>query len=197
MPHEIGDVLAELLLLVPGCPVHEDPQIAIAGVKPAACVSPTNVGEVQRIVGWASRSGVTMAALGGRTKLGIGNPPSHLDLVLDMSALDAVVEYDAEDLVLSAQAGVNIARLQSMVRKDSLVLPVDPQFSDRATLGGVIACADHGPRRRRYGGLRDVVLGLEVVLPNGSLAHFGGRTLKNVAGYDVGKLFIGSLGSIG
>jgi glycolate oxidase FAD binding subunit len=138
-----------------------------------------------------------MAALGGRTKLGIGNPPSRLDLVLDMSAMNSITKYDPEDLVLTAQAGVTIQRVQSMVREDSLVLPLDPQSGDRATMGGVIACADHGPRRRHYGGLRDLVLGLKVVLPDGSLASFGGQTLKNVAGYDVGKLLIGSLGTIG
>jgi glycolate oxidase FAD binding subunit len=138
-----------------------------------------------------------MAALGGGTKLGIGNPPSRLDLLVEMSALDSVVEYDPENLILTAQAGTTIQHVQSMVREDSVVLPLDPQSGDRATMGGVIACADHGPRRRQYGGLRDLVLGMKVVLADGSLASFGGRTLKNVAGYEVGKLFIGSLGTIG
>ncbi len=160
-------------------------------------VRPTTVRELEQIVEWASRRGMAMAALGGGTKLGIGNPPSRLDLVLDMSAMNSVTEYDPEDLVLTAQAGATIQHLQSMVHEDSLVLPLDPQSGDRATIGGVIASADHGPRRRQYGGLRDLILGLKVVLPDGSLAIFGGRTLKNVAGYDVGKLLIGSLGTIG
>ena len=197
MPPSHGDVQAELALLAPDASVDGDPQIAVAGVVPAVRVSPTTVQELAQIVGWASRRGMALAPLGGGTKLGIGNPPSRLDLVLDMAALDSVVEYDPENLVLTAQAGVRIHYIQSMVRKDSLVLPLDPQAGDRATLGGVLACADHGPRRRQYGGLRDVVLGLKVVLPDGSLASFGGRVLKNVAGYDLGKLFIGSLGTIG
>ncbi|MFH0915388.1 MAG: FAD-binding oxidoreductase [bacterium] len=197
MPPDIGGVPAELALLVPGTALDGNPQIEIAGVTPAVGARPTTVHELEQIVGWASKRGMAMAALGGGTKLGIGNPPSRVDMVLDMSAMDSVIEYDPENLVLTAQAGVTIQHVQSMVRQDSLVLPLDPQSRDRATIGGVIACADHGPRRRQYGGLRDLVLGLKVVLSDGSLANFGGRVLKNVAGYDVGKLFIGSLGTIG
>ena len=197
MPRDVVDVLAALTLLVPGATVDGKPQAKVAGVVPAVRVSPTTVRELEQIVGWASSRGMAMAALGGGTKLGIGNPPSRLDLVLDMSAMNSVTEYDPGDLILTAQAGVTIQHLQSMVREDSLVLPLDPQSGDRATIGGVIACADHGPRRRQYGGLRDLILGLKAVLPDGSLASFGGRTLKNVAGYDVGKLLIGSLGTIG
>ncbi len=197
MPPSFGDFLAELKVLVPGVTVEEDPQIKVAGVVPAVRVSPTTVRELEQIVGWASRHGMAMAALGGGTKLGIGNPPPRLDLVLDMSAMNSIIECDPENLVLTAQAGVTIQHVQWMARKDSVVLPLDPQSRDRATLGGVIASADHGPRRGQYGGLRDLVLGMKVVLPDGSLAHFGGRTLKNVAGYDVGKLFIGSIGTIG
>ena len=197
MRPSVGDALAELALLVPGAAIDGNSKTPVAGVEPALRVSPATVRELEQTVGWASGRAMAMAAIGGGTKLGIGNPPSRLDLVLDMSTLDSIVEYDPENLVLTAQAGATIEHLQSMVHKDSLLLPLDPQSGDRATLGGVIASADHGPRRRQYGGLRDLVLGLKVVLPDGSLANFGGRTLKNVAGYDVGKLFIGSLGTIG
>jgi len=197
MPRDIGDLVAELTSLVPGVAVDGDPQDDVAGVLPRACVHPTTVDDLAQVVGWASCCGLAMAARGGGTKSGLGNPPSRLDLVLDMSWLDSVTEYDPEDLVLTAQAGISIARVREMVREDSLVLPLDPQGAHRATIGGVVACADHGPRRRQYGGLRDLVLGLKVILPDGSPAAFGGRTLKNVAGYDVGKLFIGSLGTIG
>ncbi|MCL5735005.1 MAG: FAD-binding oxidoreductase, partial [Actinobacteria bacterium] len=153
--------------------------------------------QIAETMGWASSRGMAVAAVGGGTKLGFGNPPVRLDLVLDMSAMDSVVELDSHDLVVTAQAGANIQQLRALVREDSLVLPIDPQFRDQATLGGVIACADHGPRRRQYGSLRDLVLGVKAVLPDGSSVSFGGRTLKNVAGYDVGRLFIGSLGTMG
>ena len=197
MPHSVSDNLAELALLVPSAAVDGDSKIPVAGVVSTLRVSPSTVRELEQTVGWASDRGMAMAVLGGGTKQGIGNPPSRLDLLLDTSALDSIVEYDPENLVLTAQAGITIEHLQSTVREDSLLLPLDPQSGDRATIGGVIACADHGPRRRQYGGLRDLLLGLKVVLPDGSVASFGGRTLKNVAGYDVGKLFIGSLGTIG
>ena len=193
-----GDaILAELTALIPGVALDANPRLAIAGVVPLVQVRPTTVAELEEIVGWASRRGMRVAAVGGRTKLGVGNPPSRLDVVLETTALDSISEYDPEDLVLTAQAGVTIDKLQSLVSQDSLVLPLDPQSSGRATLGGVVACADHGPRRRQYGGLRDIVLGLKAVLPDGSRVGFGGRTLKNVSGYDVGKVFIGSLGTIG
>jgi glycolate oxidase FAD binding subunit len=190
-------MMAELAALVPRATVDGRPQTDIAGVAPAVRVTPTTVRELEDIVGWASKRRMAMAALGGGTTLGVGNPPSRLDLVIDTGRLNSVVDYDAEDLVLTAQAGTTVHQLRSMVRRDSLVMPLDPRSSDRATLGGVIACADHGPKRRQYGGLRDLVLGLKVVLPDGGLANFGGRVLKNVAGYDVGKLFIGSIGTIG
>jgi glycolate oxidase FAD binding subunit len=197
MPGDAVDLVAELRALVPAASVDGKPQTNVAGVVPAAQVRPTAVPELQQVASWASRRGIALAAIGGGTKLGMGNPPSRLDVVLDMRGLDSIIEYDPRDLVLTAQAGATIQKIQSVVKQDSLVLPLDPQSSDRATLGGVIACADHGPRRRQYGGVRDVVLGLKTVLPDGSLVSSGGRTLKNVAGYDVGKVLVGSLGTIG
>jgi glycolate oxidase FAD binding subunit len=197
MSSDAADILAELTVLAPGAAVDGKPQINVAGVVPTAQVRPSTVRDLEQIVGWASRRGLALAAVGGRTKLGVGNPPSRLDVVLDMTGLDAIIEYDPEDLVLTAQAGATIQKVQSVVNQDSLVLPLDPLSPDRATLGGVIACADLGPRRRQYGGVRDIVLGLKAVLPDGSLVSFGGRTLKNVAGYDVGKVLVGSLGTIG
>jgi glycolate dehydrogenase FAD-binding subunit len=199
MAREEADMLmlAELTTLLPGTEARGRPQTDVAGVSALVEVRPTSLGELEQTVRWASGRSLALAALGGTTKLGVGNPPSRLDLLLDVSGLDSVIEYDPQDLVLTAQAGVTVQQVQTLVGKDSLVLPLDPQSPERATLGGVIACADHGPRRRQYGGLRDVVLGLKAVLADGSLVSFGGRTLKNVAGYDVGKVFIGSLGTIG
>jgi glycolate oxidase FAD binding subunit len=197
MAREVADMLAELTTLLPDASAQARPETDVAGVSALMEARPTTVGELEQVVSWASAREISLAAVGGATKLGVGNPPSRLDLLLDMTGLDAIIEYDQEDLLLTAQAGVTVQTVQVLVGSDSLVLPLDPQTSDRATLGGVIACADHGPRRRQYGGLRDIVLGLKVVLADGRLASFGGRTLKNVAGYDVGKVFIGSLGTIG
>ncbi len=112
MPHDVGDLLAELTLLAPGAAADGNPQTSVAGLVPAVRVSPTTVSELGQIVGWASRRGLAMAALGGGTKLGIGNPPSRLDLALDMSAMSSITEYDAADLVLTAQAGVTIQHLR-------------------------------------------------------------------------------------
>ena len=197
MALDADEILIGLQALVPAAVVKARPETDVAGVVPAACIRPTSVDEVRKIVGWAATRGMALAAVGGMSTLGVGNPPSRLDLLIDMNGLDSITEYDAQDLVLTAQAGVTIQKVQELVNEDSLVMPLDPQSTDRATMGGVVACADHGPRRRHYGGLRDIVLGLKAVLPDGNLVSFGGRTLKNVAGYDVGKIFIGSLGTIG
>jgi glycolate oxidase len=113
------------------------------------------------------------------------------------TALDEVVEYDPENLTLSAGAGAGLARLTSLVARDGLVFPLDPPASDHATLGGVLATNDQGPRRLLRGGVRDVVLGMKAVLAGGERIKSGGRTIKNVTGYDITRLFVGSMGSLG
>ena len=169
----------------------------VAGVQPSVCVTPRSIKEVSLVVAEARRLGLVVAPTGGGSKLSLGNRPRAIDLLLDLSRLDEVVEYDPENLVLTAQAGSSMRSLQSRVAEHHLVIPVDPAMPDCASLGGVLATNDHGPRRLRYGSLRDVVLGMSVVLANGDLIKCGGRTIKNVSGYDLTKLFIGSLGALG
>lgn len=183
--------------VVPAPRLVEGPMPDIAGVTPAARAAPAGVEELRDIVAWAEATGKTLAPVGAGTKLEVGNPPSRLDLAIDLTGLARVIDYDPENLVITAQAGARIGGLRSLVRADSLVLPLDPNCGPEATIGGVLSCADHGPRRLQYGSLRDLALGLRAVLPDSSLVRWGGQTLKNVAGYDFGKLFIGSLGSIG
>ena len=188
MARDADEILAEVTAVVPGVEARATPKVDIAGVRPVVQLRPTTVDELEQVVAWACDRGLALAAVGGQTKLGVGNPPSRLDVAVDMMGLAAITEYDPDDLILSAQAGVTVQKAQSLVRHDALILPLDPQSPDKATLGGVIATADHGPRRRQYGGLRDVILGIKAVLPDGSPVAFGGRTLKNVAGYDLGQV---------
>src|SRR5665648_531709 len=111
--------------------------------------------------------------------------------------LAAITEYDPDNLVVTAGAGVTVAALRDLAASDGLVFPLDPPSPDRATLGGVLSTNDHGPHRLVHGSLRDVVLGLTAVLVGGERVRAGGRTIKNVTGYDLTRLFVGSFGSLG
>ncbi len=136
---------------------------------------------------------------GGGTKLGWGNPVAEPTLEISTGALDEVVEHNAGDLTAVLQAGVPLARAQAQFGQAGQMLALDPALGDghRATIGGVVATADSGPLRHRYGGVRDLVIGMTVALSDGTIARSGGKVIKNVAGYDIAKLFCGSLGTLG
>ena len=170
---------------------------SVAGIAPRVEVTPHTVDEAARVMVRAAEAGAAIVPCGGGSKLALGNPPSRVDLLLRTSALDRTVEYDAENLVITVEAGVTIDTVQSRVAGDGLFLPVDPALPWRATIGGVLACNVHGPKRLSQGSLRDLLLGIKVVLTDGEIVRFGGRTIKNVSGYDLSKLFIGSLGTLG
>jgi glycolate oxidase FAD binding subunit len=170
---------------------------SVAGIEPRVEATPHTIDEAARVLTRAAEAGATIFPCGGGTKLALGNPPSRVDLLLRTSALDRTVEYDAENLVITVEAGTTIDEVQSRVAGDGLFLPIDPALPWQATVGGVLACNVHGPKRLSYGSLRDLLLGIKVVLTDGEIVRFGGRTIKNVSGYDLSKLFIGSLGTLG
>jgi glycolate oxidase FAD binding subunit len=176
--------------------VDSDPADAIDGVQPRWVVRPGTVEEVSAVVALAERSGRSVTPRGGGTKLGLGNPPSRLDLVLDLARLDRIVEHATGDLVVSLEAGVPVRSLQSVLAGAGQMLALDiPQPG--ATAGGVIATNASGPRRLRYGTVRDLLIGVTIVLADGTVARAGGKVVKNVAGYDLSKLMTGSLGTLG
>jgi glycolate oxidase FAD binding subunit len=133
---------------------------------------------------------------GGGTKSGWGRPVEP-DVELYTASLDSVVEYDPGDLTAILQAGVPLAVAQEQFAADDLELSLDPPPVAGATIGGVVAAADSGPLRHRFGAARDLVLGVRVALPDGTVARAGGKVIKNVAGYDLAKLFAGSFGTLG
>jgi glycolate oxidase FAD binding subunit len=133
---------------------------------------------------------------GGGTKLGWGRP-APADVELRTSALDAIVAHDANDLTAVLEAGVPLAAAQAAFARAGQRLALDPPDPGGATIGGVVAAGDSGPLRHRFGAARDLVLGVAVALPDGSVARAGGRVIKNVAGYDLGKLLAGSFGTLG
>jgi glycolate oxidase FAD binding subunit len=145
----------------------------------------------------ASAAGQRVRARGGGTKLGWGAPVAAPEVEIDMRAHDRVLEHNAGDLTAVVQAGVPLARLQEELAAHGQMLAIDPPLVEGATIGGTIATGDSGPLRHRYGAPRDLVLGMTVALGDGTLARTGGKVIKNVAGYDLAKLFTGSFGTLG
>lgn len=172
------------------------PADAVAGVTPRETVRPTTVAEVAEVLRGAAADGLSVVPVGGRTKTSWAAPPTSCDLLLDTTGLDRVVEHVAGDLVVVAEAGVRLADLQEQLAGAGQLLGLDPPEAG-ATLGGVVSANASGPRRLRYGTVRDLLIGTTVVLADGTVASAGGKVVKNVAGYDLGKLYTGAHGSLG
>jgi glycolate oxidase FAD binding subunit len=161
--------------------------------------APASAAEAARILAAAEAERLSVRPRGGGTKLGWGTATPEPDVALSTERLDRIVEHNAADLVAVVQAGVPMARLQALLGQDGLMLALDPPLGpgDAATVGGVVATGDTGPLRHRYGGPRDLLLGITVALSDGTVAASGGKVIKNVAGYDLAKLFAGSFGTLG
>jgi glycolate oxidase FAD binding subunit len=160
--------------------------------------SPTSDTELSAALADVTASDATVGVRGAGSKARWALPGTAPvpNLTIAMTRLDRIVEHAAGDLVVTAEAGVPLAALQAHVAKAGQRLALDPPEPE-ATVGGVVAAAASGPRRLRYGTPRDLLIGVTVVLPDGTIAHSGGKVVKNVAGYDLGKLFTGSFGTLG
>jgi len=169
---------------------------AVAGVVPTQVVRPVSVAEVVDVLRTARAERATVVPVGAGTKTGWAAPPTSCDVVLDTTGLGRVVEHTAGDLVVVAEAGVRLEALQAQVGRAGQMLALDPP-EQGATLGGLVSANASGPRRLRYGTVRDLLIGVTVVLADGTTARAGGKVVKNVAGYDLGKLYTGAHGSLG
>ena len=158
---------------------------------------PGSVEEVADCVHRARRQQVAIYPVGGGTLLAFGQPSTRPGILLDMSRLQQTVEYPARDLTITMQVGVTAGGLEQILQQEGQTLPVDIPRADQATLGGAVACNLSGPRRLGFGTLRDYLIGIQYVNDRGDVCKAGGRVVKNVAGYDLCKLFIGSLGALG
>ena len=170
---------------------------AVAGVQPEMVVEPESEQKIAAVLRYANEVGLSVAPRGGGTKLSWGNPPGRLDLILSMARLDRVVEHAWADLTVIVEAGCAIQHLQETLAQHGQRLALDPLWPERATIGGVLSTNDSGALRLRFGGLRDLVIGMTLALPDGTLAASGGKVVKNVAGYDLPKLATGALGTLG
>jgi glycolate oxidase FAD binding subunit len=169
----------------------------VDGMRPAAVVQPTSPTEISDLLRFASAKKLAVIPSCGRTKLGIGMPPARYDVALDLSRMNRVLAYEARDLTLGVEPGMLFSSLAMTLAAEKQFLPLNPPFLQRATIGGILASDSASPLRHAYGGPRDFVLGLEFVTGDGTIAKSGGRVVKNVSGYDLHKLLIGSLGTLG
>jgi len=160
---------------------------------PIVVAKPGSAEEVAAILQLANAEGLSIIPEGGNTNRCILQPA---DILLRTSRLTQVEHYDHADLTVGVGAGMTVARLNNMVSADRLLFALDPPFPERATVGGVLATASHGPLRHGYGALRDFCIGIRFVTGDGRRAKGGGRVVKNVAGYDLMKLLIGSYGTL-
>jgi glycolate dehydrogenase FAD-binding subunit len=224
---ELKQILEELAKISGRDRLKIDPavtaQYAVDAVVPVAVVFPKDTRMVAAIVQCACRGNLAMVPWGSGTKMAMGNPPDRVDLVVCMARMNHMLDVDTANLTITAEAGVKFRDVQARLATEEdrcylpledlkteagefvcsdrshsgCFLPMDPPFSERATLGGIVATNTTGPRRLLYGLPRDLVLGVRFVTPKGDIIGAGGKTVKNVSGYDVSKLMIGSLGSLG
>jgi glycolate dehydrogenase FAD-binding subunit len=185
------------------------PDDAVAGVQPLVVATPASTEEASALLRAAAGLGLAVVPRGAGTRLHWGNPPERCDLVIETTSLDQVIEHEAGDLVATVQAGLTLDRLAEVLGSAGQRLALDPPAlgrpasargrptSTRGTIGGVLATGTAGPLRLRYGTGRDLLIGITVVRADGAVARSGGKVVKNVAGYDLGKLFAGSGGTLG
>jgi len=169
---------------------------SVDGQEPAAVVYPQTHEQVAAVLRWAQGEKLGVLPRGSGTQISLGNPPRRADVILSTSRLNRIHEYDAANFTVTGEAGVTVSQATSLSAASQQTLPLRFPGS-AATLGGLIATNADTPKRLRYGGVRDLLLGIRVALPGGEIVHFGGKVVKNVAGYDMGKLFLGSLGIFG
>ena len=170
---------------------------AVAGVQPALVIEPGTEKVLAGILRLSNEAGLAVIPRGGGTKMGWGNAPSPADLILSTARMNAVIEHAWADLTVSVEAGCTIQRLQETLAQHGQRLALDPLWPEKATIGGVLSANDSGALRLRFGGLRDLIIGVTIALPDGTLASSGGKVVKNVAGYDLPKLVTGALGTLG
>lgn len=170
---------------------------AIDGLLPRLAVIPETVEQVAQIVALANQQGLTLLTRGGGSRINLGGIPEQFDILLETTKLTRLLEHEAPDLTCHVEAGITLAALQAQLATKGQWLALDPPDAQQATIGGILASNASGPKRLRYGTARDMVIGLQVVQASGEVARSGGRVVKNVAGYDLNKLYIGSLGTLG
>lgn len=192
--------LASQLASFTGTASYADPaqllDYSIGDFVPLAAARPSDVDEIAEIMRWANRAGVAVYPAGGRTFTRMGNAPARPGIALDLSGLNRILDFQPFDLTVSVEAGVTISQLDAALEQDGKHVPMSAPLTQRATVGGTLATGISGPLRSAYGLPRDWLIGVTVVGADGTLTKAGGKVVKNVTGYDLNRLYIGSLGTL-
>src|SRR5256712_37871 len=146
---------------------------------------------------FASAEGLKVSPWGSGTKMALGGIPARVALVVVLSRLNGVVDYEPADMTATFRAGTLLKEAQAVLGRNGQFIGLDPPYADLATLGGILATNSSGPRRLRYGASRDLVIAIRVVHADGKVTKGGAKVVKNVTGYDMNKLYIGALGTLG
>jgi glycolate oxidase FAD binding subunit len=173
------------------------PQDAVDGILPQMVAGPTSQQEVAAVLKAVASAGLRVLPRGAGSKMEWGNPARAGELVLSLRRMNRVLEHAYGDMTTTVEAGCTFQQLQETLSVHGQRVALDPLWPDKATVGGILATNDSGPLRARFGSLRDLIIGVTLVLPDGTVAKSGGKVVKNVAGYDLPKLATGSLGTLG
>ncbi|MEK7769472.1 MAG: FAD-binding oxidoreductase [candidate division NC10 bacterium] len=169
----------------------------VEGRTPKCAVFPGSREEIAAVLGVAADSATPVMPWGGGTRMALGSPPAHPGLVLGLRRLARLLEHEPGDLTATVEAGMTLGTFQAELSRRGQWLSLDPPQAARATLGGILASNASGPRRHLYGTARDLLIGITMVLADGAIVRGGGKVVKNVAGYDLPKLAVGSFGTLG
>jgi len=170
---------------------------SVAGKPPALVCRPHSAEQIAAALRICAQAEASVVPWGGGTAMALGNPPLRLDLVISTIRMNRVIEHDHANLTATVQSGITLNMLQTALGSQKQFLSFNPPYPERSTIGGIVAANLNGPKRGSHGSVRDLVIGLKVVLGSGEQIKAGGKVVKNVAGYDMCKLFTGSLGSLG
>ncbi|WP_226657816.1 FAD-binding oxidoreductase [Pseudalkalibacillus hwajinpoensis] len=158
---------------------------------------PESEKEVAMMVKEANKVGKKLAIVSGGTKLGYGGIKPEYDFTLSLKKLTGIVEHTPGDMTVTVKPGTTMQTLQQYLKQYNQMVPLDPAYASASTIGGVVSANESGPKRLKYGAARDHVIGMRIVYPDGKIIRTGGKVVKNVAGYDMNKLFIGAMGTLG
>ncbi|MCY4529947.1 MAG: FAD-binding oxidoreductase [Chloroflexi bacterium] len=170
---------------------------SVEGKTPSVIARPVSPQGISEVMSVASEHGLSVEPLGGMTRTSLGNSPDSLDLAVDMSGVNQVLARNAADLTATFEAGITVSRVQEILAEHGQFLAIDPPLPDRATIGGTLAVGWSGPMTWQNWSPRDIVIGMRTVMADGTITKTGGQVVKNVSGYDMARMHIGALGTLG
>ena len=184
---------------LPGHEIGVDEQrgLSVDGLLPSTVMRPEDAEDAARGLRLCDLAPAAVVVWGGGTQMRLGAPPRRYDVAFSTERMTRLLEYEPADLTCRVEAGMRLHDLQATLREQGQRLPLDPPHPEQATVGGMVAANTNGLSRGRYGTVRDWVIGIAVAYPSGKVARAGGKVVKNVAGYDLMKLHIGALGTLG